>query len=92
MEWKAVDGIYLFRIDINGGLFWTRLRTISLYKIPGFSELAEKVLTFQGGLKSIDLGSHFFIDWAIQPSINFSPLCNLKFRFRVKEADLKFVI
>lgn len=87
-----MDGIYLLRIDINGGLFWKRLWTFGPYKIPGFSELAEKVLAFQGGLKSIDLGSHFFIDWAIQPSINLSLLCYSKFRFRVKEADLKFVI
>ena len=92
MEWKAVDGIYLFRIDINGGLFWTRSWTIGPYKIPGFSELAEKLLAIQGGLKSIDLCSHFFIYWAIQPSINFPPLWNSKFHFRVKEADLKFVI
>jgi hypothetical protein len=88
MEWRAVDGIYLLKTEINGGLFWTRLWTIGPYKIPGFSELGEKVLAFQGGLKSIDLGRHIFIEWANQPSINFSPLRNSKFSFRVKEADL----
>jgi len=92
MEWKTVDGIYLFRIDINGWLFWKRLWTIGSYNIPGFSELAKKVLAFQGGLKSIDLGSLFFIDWTIHQSINSSPLCNSKFPFRVKEADLIFLI
>jgi hypothetical protein len=49
-ELSAVDGIYELRIDINGGLFWTRLWTIGKYKIPEFSELAEKVLPFRGGL------------------------------------------
>ena len=92
MEWKAVDGIYLLRVDISGGLFWTRVWTIGPYKIHGFSELAEKVLAFQGGLKSIDLGSHYFIDWKIHPSTNFSPLCNSEFRLHVKGADLKFLI